>query len=470
MSDPGHPPALPPSMPIRTALPALLAVLAAAGAAAPASALAGDPPAYVPGEVVVQYAPGTSPSEQAAIAGQVDGAVQAQPAPGQAVVEVPRGTSVTAAASALADQPGVQYAAPNPIARAAGAFVPNDPGRGGLRNWQRVQWNFLADAGINAPEAWSNLIKLRRYGGRGVTVAVLDTGVAYANSGRFRRSPDFSAGQFVRGYDFVSHDPYPIDQNGHGTFVAGVIAERTNNGLGVTGLAYGAKVMPVRVLDSEGLGDAVTIAQGIRWAAQRGAKVINMSLEFDTSVTAGQIPGVLSALRYARSRGAVVVAASGNEADDGVAYPARAADVISVGATTIHRCLADYSNFGPGLDIVAPGGGGDAALGSDPNCRPFEPAGPDIYQLTFKGSVARFSLVSGYQGTSMATPHVSAAAALVIASGVAGANPSPIAVQRRLEATARDLGPKGADNYYGHGLLDAGAATRAPVARVDPPK
>lgn len=455
-------------MTIRPVLPALLATLALS-AALPAAAQAQDGPAYVPGQVIVQYEAGATAVQQAAVQASADAEVQAQPAPGQALLQVPEGQSVTTAAAEIADQPGVAYAAPNPIARAAGSYIPNDPGRGGSRNWQLVQWNFLARAGINAPEAWSNLIKLRRYGGRGVTVAVLDTGVAYANFGRFRRSPDFSPGQFARGYDFVDRDPYPVDQNGHGTFVAGVIAERTNNGIGVTGVAYGARVMPVRVLDAEGLGDAVTIAAGIRYAAQRGAKVINLSLEFDTTVTAGQIPGVLSAVRYARSKGAIVLAASGNEGDDAVAYPARAGDVVAVGATTQRRCVAEYSNHGPGLDIVAPGGGADAPLSGDPNCRPLEPAGDDIFQLTFKGSVARFSLVSGYQGTSMATPHVSAAAALVIASGVIGARPSPSAVQRRLQSTARDLGVRGYDTYYGHGLLDAGAATRPAIARVDPP-
>jgi serine protease len=227
--------------------------------------------------------------------------------------------------------------------------------------------------------------------------------------------------------------------------------------------------MPVRVLDSRGEGDAAAIASGIRFAARRGAQVINLSLEFSSSVTAGQIPEIIDAIRYARDKGAVLVGASGNEADTAVAYPARSTPVISVGALTEHGCLADYSNDGPGLNIVAPGGGADARIPEDPeHCRPADESGRDIYQLTFEGSVRRFGLPSGYEGTSMAAPHVSATAALVIASGVLGAHPSPIEVERRIEATARDLGPPGYDTRYGFGALDAAAAT-APAPPAPPP-
>jgi serine protease len=133
--------------------------------------------------------------------------------------------------------------------------------------------------------------------------------------------------------------------------------------------------------------------------------------------------------------------------------------VISVGATTEHGCLAAYSNDGTGLTLVAPGGGPDADLVGDPNCRPEEP-GRDIYQVTFTGSSPRrFGIPSGYEGTSMATPHVSAAAALVIASGVLGRHPTPAQVTARLRATARKLGGGGDERLYGAGLLDAAAAT-----------
>ena len=111
-------------------------------------------------------------------------------------------------------------------------------------------------------------------------MAVLDTGVAYRNWGRFRISPDLRGARFVAPYDFIAHNRYPLDRNGHGTFVASAIAERTNNGIGLTGLAYGASILPVRVLDASGEGAESTIAEGIRYAVEHGARVINLSLEF----------------------------------------------------------------------------------------------------------------------------------------------------------------------------------------------
>ncbi len=128
--------------------------------------------------------------------------------------------------------------------------------------------------------------------------------------------------------------------------------------------------MPVRVLNASGDGDAATIARGIRYAVNHGAQVINLSLEFDLSVTAAEIPDIVNALRYAHRQGVVVVAAAGNDARQQLAYPARAPGVISVGATTRDLCLADYSNTGPGLDLVAPGGGDDSSLPRRPQLPP----------------------------------------------------------------------------------------------------
>jgi serine protease len=371
--------------------------------------------------------------------------------------------SVDQAVKRLAHKPGVVSVNRNWIARAA--YVPNDPGRpgGAPGDWQTLQWNFLPGiAGVDAPAAWDNLIADGHPGGRGVTVAVLDTGVAYRRLGRYRRDPDMTR-RIKAGYDFVGHDHYSVDENGHGTHVASTIAEKVNNGVGVTGLAYGVRIMPVRVLNRNGEGDSAAIAKGIHYAAKHGAQIINLSFEFGAGITRRQIPDILSALRYAYRRNVLVVAAAGNAGRSAIAYPARATHVLSVGAITQHGCVADYSDTGTGLDLVAPGGGFDAYLRDDPNCHPDAAPGGDIYQMTFTGSVRRFGLPRDYVGTSMAAPHVSATAALVIASGVIGAHPSVNALIRRLKETADDLGDPGPDKRYGWGKVDAARAT-APAA------
>jgi serine protease len=448
-------------------LPSLL-VVAAAVLGAPTGAGADT---AVPGEVVVRYVRDTDRGERAAVQRQT-GVGQARAfAPRTRVLTIRDGQSVAETVAELRARPEVATAAPNAVAHISG-FIPSDPGTGNTPGgWQQIQWNFLAGVGVNAPDAWQHLIDIKRPGGRGVVVAVLDTGVAYADRQRFRRSPDFRRSDFVRGYDFVDSDRFPNDENGHGTHVASTIGESTHNQTGVTGLAYGAQIMPVRVLDEDGAGDSVDITEGIRYAVRHGADVINLSFEFDDGyrqVSAGEIPDILAALRYARRHNVLVVAAAGNQSRPTVAYPARYATVIGVGAITEHGCRADYSNTGRGLDVVAPGGGADAA--TDPACPPGLPDGRDIYQMTFPwasaygsprtaSSYRRFGLPSGFVGTSMAAPHVSATAALMIASGLLGRHPTPRAIEDRLTATAVDVGPAGFDEAYGAGRIDASAAT-----------
>jgi serine protease len=437
---------------------ALLIACALLAAQAPAARAA----EHVRGEVIVRYAPGVDAAERAATARAVGVGSPHAFAPRASVLRIRDGQSVRATVAELRRRPEVARATPNYIARAT--YVPNDPGVLGVPGgWQSLQWNFEPLTGVNAPAAWDNVAAAGRPGGQGITVAVLDTGVAYRTGGRFVRSPDFAPGQFRPGYDFVDHDPRPDDEYGHGTHVASTIAEQVDNGVGVTGLAYGAQIMPVRVLDAVGQGDIPTIARGIRYAARHGAQVINLSFEFGRGLTASDVPEILSAVRYAMRRGVLVVGAAGNSSATSVAYPARADHVLSVGAVTEHGCQARYSNDGATLDLVAPGGGRDAVVPGDPNCRPFEPRGRDIRQMTFTTGVRRFGLPRGYVGTSMATPHVSATAALVIASGVLGPAPTPEALEAHLKATARDLGRPGTDRRYGAGLVDAAAAT-APLA------
>jgi serine protease len=426
---------------------------------------AGAAPAYVPGRIVVGYkAPSTDFTQR------LGAAAPTVVTPRPRLLRLPRGTSVHAAILTLRRRPGIAYAVPDYIAHQAGSWIPNDPGRAKVPDgWEALQWNFLPTIGVNAPQAWANLIADHRAGASGVVIAVLDTGIAYRNWHQYRKSPDFTDTRFLDPYDFVAGNAYPLDREGHGTFVAGTIAESTNNGIGVTGLAYGATIMPVRVLDAQGNGDAVTIANGIRYAVTHGAKVINLSLEFGLNVTAGEIPEMTSALAYAHSRGVIVVGAAGNDSGASIAYPARDSFVISVGATTKDRCLANYSNTGGHLDIVAPGGGDDADLPGDPNCHPNARL-PDIFQTTFysPSNPAHFGLPGGWYGTSMSAPHVAAAAAMVIASGVIGARPTPENVLTRIEHTAQPLGSPVPNADYGYGLLNAGAAT-APVTATTTP-
>lgn len=379
------------------------------------------------------------------------------------VITLAPGAGLQTTLAHLRGEPGVAWAVPDYVAHATGAVIPNDPGIGSASgDWRELQWNFDGPYGVRAPEAWANAAASGAPAGSKVVVAVLDTGVAYADRGNYRRSPDFSKYTFVQGYDFISRTPYANDHNGHGTFVAGTIAEATNNHRGLTGLAYLAQIMPVRVLDASGEGDASVIAEGVRFAVNHGARVINLSLEFSSDVTASDIPELIDALRYAYRRGVVVVAAAGNEGSTAIPYPARAQHVIAVGASTEHGCLASYSNYGRGITLVAPGGGPDANLPGEPDCRPGVGSGRDIFQMTFTGtSPRRFGFPGGYEGTSMATPHVAATVALMLAERVLGRSPSPARIEARLKATARPLGVPSDRWFYGAGLLDAGAATAA---------
>jgi serine protease len=405
---------------------------------------------------------------------------------GEQLVKLPEGVSVGAAAEALSENERVTSAEPNYLAHAAAAgLIPNDPGDAGVPGgWQATQWNFLpcgsacepvpiggkppaplpfeSRGGIDAPKAWAILRSLRRAGAAGVKVAVLDTGVAFRTlRPKYLKSPDFGRREFMPGYDFVAPDHFPLDEDGHGTHVAGTIAEQTGNGRELTGLAYGAKLLPVRVLDAAGEGKARDIARGIRYASRQGAKVINMSFEFGGAVqSCPQIKVVCAAVRVARANGAIVIAAAGNGSSDVAAFPAQIPGVVGVGATTEDGCLANYSDRGLGVDISAPGGKGEAGtpcLGQSQN-RP-------ISQVTLVGSQRTFGIPDYYVGTSMSAAHVSGVAAMILASGVLGADPPPDRLECQLKASARttSLGQSFDPALFGAGLLDAGAAVSAPL-------
>jgi serine protease len=391
-------------------------------------------------------------------------------------VALPERTSVEEAAAALRANPAVEYAAPDYIATASAgeeelaSTPPNDPGPisgspGPPGGWVAKQWNFLpwdgvgtplvpvSAGGIDAVGAWEHLKATGRPGAEGITVAVLDTGIAYRSLGKqFRHSPDFTAGQFVKGHDFVDGDRLPLDENGHGTHVAGTIAEKTNNGIGLTGLAFRAKLMPVRVLDAQGRGRADQIAKGIHFAAANGADVINMSFNFGCG---REVPGVDEALRQAYHQGVITVASVGNLGSEAcVSPPATSPHTIGVGGSTEGGCLGAYSLAGRDVDLTAPGGGpplaGCASVSSS-----------SIYQVTLKaGSTRRFGEPGRYVGTSMSAAHASGVSAMVLASGTVGRKRTPSrveAVTKRLRLTARDLGQP--TTRQGAGLIDAAAAT-----------
>ena len=317
----------------------------------------------------------------------------------------------------------------------------------------RHQWNLRA---IGIPAAWA----ISR--GAGVTVAVLDTGVAYRTRGRYRQAPDLAGTRFAPGWDFVDGDPYPDDvaradgRRTHGTLIAGIIAQTTNNGLGAAGVAPEATIMPVRVLEPDLMGTARALARGLRFATDHGADVINLSISgtADTRV-------VSRAVAYAAAKGAIVVAAAGNAGRPAVGWPAADPRVIAVGAVARDRSLAFYSNHGDRLDIVAPAGAGELGDGG---------RGPadGVLAQTLEDGQADFCFCFS-ASTSAAAAHVSGVAALLVGSGRATTRGE---VRRALLAGARDLGAHGRDPRFGAGLvhalgaLNAAGRARGPAARA----
>lgn len=292
--------------------------------------------------------------------------------------------------------------------------IPNDPEYG-------KQWNLRS---INVEQAWDETK------GKDITVAVIDTGIS--------RVPDLEKTTFAEGYDFVNDQADAKDDNGHGTHVAGTIAQSTNNNFGVAGIAYEATLMPLKVLSAEGGGTVADIAEAIRFAADHGAGVINMSLG-----GGGESALMKEAIAYAHSKNVVVVAAAGNAGRNSAEYPARYPYVIGVSALDAAGNKTPYSNFGAGIDISAPGGliNGDDKQGG-------------ILQNTVDPQTGE-SVFEAYQGTSMASPHVAGVAALVKAMGV----DSPDEVEDVLKQSALPVKDDNL-NEYGSGKLNAAAAVK----------
>ena len=296
-----------------------------------------------------------------------------------------------------------------------GGTTPNDPR-------YNEQWNLKA---IDVEKAW------QKTKGKGIVVAVIDTGVS--------RVEDLKNTNFVKGYDFVNDREDASDDNGHGTHVAGTIAQSTNNNFGVAGVAYEASIMPLKVLSGSGGGTISDIAEAIIFAADNGANVINMSLG-----GGGESKLMQEAIDYAYKKGVVIVAAAGNSNRNAAFYPARYPKVIAVSATSATGEKAPYSNYGAGVDVAAPGGA--IARGKDGD------SAGGILQNTIDPSTKQ-SVFRAFQGTSMASPHVAGVVALIEASGVK----EPEKVFQILKQSSRKVADDTL-NYYGAGHLNAAAA------------
>ena len=416
---------------------------------------------YVPGSIIVKYENDADDFD---------------------IVAIPTTIDPEAAAAAMSRRSDVEFAQPR--YRNYAMARPNDP-------MYVNQWNFPA---IDMERAWD----IQPGATSDIVVAVLDSGMAYRTltvayedrdgftlNGRtfpplgrvivpFAAAPELGASgspRFVAPRDFIWNDDVPVDLDGHGTHVAGTIGQLTNNSAGVAGMAYNVRLMPVKVI--EGIWDEVfgspfvgtddVVARGIRYAADNGAKILNLSIG---RTTGGLSPVVTEAIRYAVSRGCFVAVASGNTRDVGnqanrLAQPAPDIEgMVAVAAVGRTLNLAYYSTTGSYVEIAAPGGdirqGGlsagilqqtlnfDLLETYDRALSQYGPPRADAFNFEF------------FQGTSMATPHVSGFAALLMQQGIT----NPAAVEAAMKKFATDRGAAGRDNEYGYGLINPRATLR----------
>ena len=410
--------------------------------------LAQRAPDYVPDRLVVGFNESVTDAEAAQIvSGMRQGASLRAKGLRRAfhVLSVPKGR-VFELMNALKGDARVRYAHPDWIVHALD-IPPNDP-------FYPTQWNLEnanpAAGSIHVEGAWA----VNPGGDPSVVVAVIDTGIAYENFQTFCQAPDLAGAHFVAGWDFVNNDAHPNDDESHGTHVAGTIAQTTNNALGVAGIAYNVSLMPVKVLNAQGSGTITQIADGIRWAADHGAHVINMS--FGTSALPAQLIALQDAVQYAASRGVVLVAAAGNSAGATPMYPAAYPEVISVGATLYNKTLATYSN--KGANLCAPGGTNNGEDNSGDGY-------PDmILQNTFDPNT-HATCTFGYwffAGTSMASPHVAALVALVKSE-------QPSLTSAEIRQLLYDTADNTVTPDCGFGLVDAKRALEAAAVGDHPP-
>jgi serine protease len=441
---------------------------------------------YAAGRVIVKFRDGASSAVRLSSLARVSAASVVSERPSYAnfdIVRIDPNDDAEAVADALGQRPDVEYA--QPAYRVHKLFVPND------QFYRQAQWNMPL---IDMERAWD----IQGAAGSAITVAVLDSGLAFENKViRFRgaafeddlgilhpalgtvdipfaAAPDLiTAGRIVAPHDFIWDDADPVDLEGHGTHVAGTIGELTNNGVGLAGIAFNAKLMPVKVIDTDwdnifgspNQGTDETVARGVRYAADNGAKVINMSI----GRTGPPSPVIEDAIKYAVGKGVFIAIAAGNDYLDGnptevlAEIASRVQGAVSVAAVDRASNRAPYSSVANWVELAAPGGSTQATG--------FPGSQGLIYQQTLDLTMGlclaepgacgtrpsfdapRFDMFNyfAFQGTSMAAPHVSGLAALLMQQGIT----SPAAVEAALERFAKDLGDPGRDNSFGFGLIQA---------------
>jgi thermitase len=366
--------------------------------------------AYAPGELIVRFKSSTSAKRIDECFQDVDVHVQTEIEELRALVLKIDSGDVASTFNHVLDCAGVLYVEPNFLLQATDT-IPNDPDWG-------LQYGLV---NIRAPQGWD-----LSTGSSSVTIAIVDTGVDLSHLDL--------AGKLVPGYDFVNNDADPQDDNGHGTHVAGIAAASSNNALGVAGVSWGARIMPVKVLNASGGGTYADTATGVLWAVDHGAQVINLSLG-----GTGEATVLEDAINYAHSKGVVVVAAAGNRSINFVLYPARYPNVIAVARTDSGNNW-DGSNYGPEVDLAAPG--------------------TSIYS----------TVIGGYDyksGSSMSTGFVSGLAAVLM--GISG-NVSPDMIESQMESTALDIEFAGWDDYTGAGLIQMDAAIQQALQETNQPE